>query len=159
MPPALVAPSAVLRAVERAFVFCHSLPPPAEHLRCQPPPPPPNRRRNPNKSANKSADRFFSKKGSQCPGSQSQAPNTPSLWLLSNWSHVEAQNISQFSENFFSSLGLHSNTMAVHGNGPVVYALTHNLARVGSIPRPIFFAFLVTCLAEKIGFPCTNKAC
>ena len=80
---------------------------PASHLvlesaNCQPPlkrvrrpavqgargmfnPPPPNRRRNPNKSA----DRFFGKTGSQCPGSQSQTPNTPSLWLLNSCIHVE----------------------------------------------------------------------
>ena len=30
---------------------------------------------------------------------------------------------------------------------------------VGSNPGPIFLAFFVTCLAEKIGFPCTHKAC
>ena len=28
------------------------------------------------------------KTGSQCPGSQSQTPITPSLWLLNNCSHV-----------------------------------------------------------------------
>ena len=70
-----------------------------------PRPPPKKRQRNPNKSANKSADRFFSKTVSQCPGSQSQAPNTPSLWLLNSWSHVETQNISQFSKQNFLSLG------------------------------------------------------
>ena len=60
----------------------------------------------PPKSANKSADQFFSKTGSQCPTAQSQAPNTPSLWLLCSWRHVETQNISQFSKKF-SSLSLH----------------------------------------------------
>ena len=50
--------------------------------------------------------------------------------------------------------------MAVHGSGPVVYALTHKFAGVSSIAVPIFFfSFFGTCLAEKIGFPCTNKAC
>ena len=47
---------------------------------------------------NKSADRFFSKTGSRCPGSQSQAPNTPSFWLLCSWSHVESQNMYQLSK-------------------------------------------------------------
>ena len=41
----------------------------------------------------------------------------------------------------------------------MVYALVCKLADVGSVPQPIFFAFLVTCLDEKIGFLCTNKAC
>ena len=70
-------------------------------------PPPTNRRRNPGKLANKLADRFFGKTGSQCPGSQSQAQNTPSLWLLNSWSHVETQNISQFSKKNFVSRFLH----------------------------------------------------
>ena len=61
-------------------------------------PPPHNRRRNPNKSANKLADRFFGKTASQCPGSQSQGPITLPFWLLSSWSHVETQNISEFSK-------------------------------------------------------------
>ena len=26
-------------------------------------------------------------------------------------------------------------------------------------PKTVCFAFFVTCLAEKVGFPCTNKAC
>ena len=66
---------------------------PSPHCSTQPP----NRRRNPNKSANKSADRFFAKTGSQCAGSQSQAPNIPSFGLLCRWSHVETQYILQFS--------------------------------------------------------------
>ena len=51
--------------------------------------------------------------------------------------------------------------MAVQGSGPVGYTLTYKLSSVGSFPGPIFFLhfLFVTCLAEKIGFPCTNKAC
>ena len=62
---------------------------------------------------------------SECPGSQSQAPNTPSLWFLHSCSHVETQNISQFSKKIFRlsvctwSL---SSGIAVHSGGPVVYA-------------------------------------
>ena len=70
-------------------------------------PPHPDRRRNPNKSANKWADRFFGKTGSQCPGSQSQTPNTPSLWLLNTCIYVETQNISQFSKKNFVSRSVH----------------------------------------------------
>ena len=76
-----------------------------------PPPPRPNRRRNPNKSA----DQCFSKTGSQCPGSQSQTPNTPSFWLLCSWSRVETQNISQFSKKI-SSLGLYMVPEQYHGS-------------------------------------------
>ena len=45
----------------------------------------------------------------------------------------------------------------------MVYTQDFRTAGVGSIPTgygPVFFfALFVTCLAEKIGFPCTNKAC
>ena len=67
---------------------------------------PPKRRRNPNKLANKSADRFFAKTGSQSPGSQSQGPNTPSFRLLSCWSHVVTQIMSHFEKKILS-LGLY----------------------------------------------------
>ena len=87
-----------------------------------PNPPPKNWRSNPNKSA----DRFFGKTGSQCPGSQSQASNTPPLWLLNSCSHVETQNISQFSKKFFFRLSVCtwslSSCIAVHSGGLVVYA-------------------------------------
>ena len=122
---------------------------------------PPNRPRNPTKSANKSADRFFTKTGSQCPGSQSQAPNTPSFWLLCRWSHVETQNVSQFSKKNCLSVCTWSlsHVITVSGGGPVVYALVYTMACVSSIPDRFFFVFFVTCLDDKIGFLCTNKAC
>ena len=56
---------------------------------CSTPPTPQIGEEIPRNRRNKSADRFFSKTGSQCPGSQSQAPNTPSFWLPCSWSHVE----------------------------------------------------------------------
>ena len=52
-----------------------------------------------------------------------------------------------------------SSTMAVQGSGSVVYSLVYSLASMDSIPGTIFFEFVVTCLAEKIGFPCTSKVC
>ena len=51
-----------------------------------------------------------------------------------------------------------SKCLVVQGSGPVLCTLCH-FTGVGSNPGPIFLAFFVTCLAEKIGFPCTNKAC
>ena len=54
-------------------------------------------RRNPN------PDRFFGKTGSQCPGSQSQAPNAPSFWLLNSWSHVEPKISLNFRKKIFVS--------------------------------------------------------
>ena len=86
---------------------------------------------------------IFGKTGARCPGSQSQAPNTPSLWLLSSWSHVETQNISQFLEEKINCLSVCtwslSIIMAVHGSGPVLNALTHTFTSVDSIPGPMFF--------------------
>ena len=41
----------------------------------------------------------------------------------------------------------------------MVYALVYEWAGVDSIHGPIFFACFVTCLDEKIGLLCTNKAC
>ena len=66
-----------------------------------------------------------------------------------------------FGENVRPSVSTWSlnDAMAVQGGGPVVYTSTHKVHSVGSIPRPNFFAFFVTCLPEKIGFPCINKAC
>ena len=61
----------------------------------------------PTNRRSKSADPFFSKTGSQRPGSQSQAPNTPSFWLLCSWSHVERQNMSQFSRKHFIPRSVH----------------------------------------------------
>ena len=52
---------------------------PQKNLALIPPPPTPTIPYNP-------PHRFFGKVGSQCPGSQSQGPNTPSFWLLSSWS-------------------------------------------------------------------------
>ena len=47
------------------------------------------------------ASRFFSKRGSRCPGSQSHSANTPSFWLFGSWSNVETQSISQFAKKNF----------------------------------------------------------
>ena len=120
------------------------------------PPPPP-------KSANKSADRFFGKTGTQYPGSQSQAPNTPSLWLLSSWSHVETQNICQFSKNIFSSLGFYMVPEQPYGGAQRWSSGTCLVARTGKrgfkSQTDFLLHFFSTCLAEKIGFPCINKAC
>ena len=133
------------------------------------PPPPPKSVKKSQQTTNKSADRFFSKTGSQCPGSQSQAPNTPSFWLLNSWSHVETQNISQFSKkNFRLSVSTWSLSkgVAVHSDGAAVYAWSCIFAGVGSIPTiygPEFFdlqpklsyssqpdgKIVVACPAEK----------
>ena len=75
----------------------------ASGLGVEPPPPPPQISKEiPTNQRNKSADRFFSKTGSQWSGSQSQAPSTPSFWLLCR--HVETQNVSIFTKKI--SLGL-----------------------------------------------------
>ena len=128
--------------------------------------PPQNRRRNPNKSANKSADQFFGKTGSQCPGSQSQAPNTPSLWLLNSCSHVETQNISQFSKkNFRLSVSTWSlsTCLAVHSGGPVVYANIHIFIGVGSIPTAyrleLFGHFFSLVFLRKLVLRAQTKRC
>ena len=52
-----------------------------------------------------------------------------------------------------------SRCIVVQGSGPVVCTIYCWFTGMGSNPGPIFLAFFVTCLAEKIGFPCTNKAC
>ena len=98
---------------------------------------------------NKSADRFFSKTGSQCPGCQSQAPNTPSFWLLCGWSHVETQNISQFSKKNSSLVSTWSlsRCMSVSGSGPVVYALVFKI--IGSGRTDFFCTFCHLSRGEK----------
>ena len=119
---------------------------------------PPNRRRNPNKSANKSADRFFAKTGSQSPGSQSQGPNTPSFWLLRCWSHVVTQIMSQFKKKIRLSVYTWSlsNSVAVRGGGLVIYTQEFRAAGLGSIPTgygPEFFLhFLSPVLLRKSVF-------
>ena len=56
------------------------------HIRAIPPPPPqpPPRsgEKNPTFRRNVPASRFFSKRGSRCPGSQSQGANTPTFLLV-----------------------------------------------------------------------------
>ena len=55
------------------------------------PTPPRSGEKNPTFRCNIPASRFFSKRGSRCPGSQSQGANTPSFWLFCSWSNVETQ--------------------------------------------------------------------
>ena len=57
--------------------------------------------KNPTFRRNVPASRFFSKRGSRCPGSQSQGANTPSFWLFGSWSNVETQSIPQFAKKNF----------------------------------------------------------
>ena len=66
------------------------------------------------------ASRFFSKRGSWCPGSQSQGANTPSFWLFGSWSNVETQSIPQFAKKNFISRSLHGSWSAVCQNLPLV---------------------------------------
>ena len=104
---------------------------------------------------------ILGKTGSQCPGSESQAPNTPSLWLLSSWSRVDTQNISQLKKKNLFCLSVCtwslSNTMAVQGGGPAVETLAHKLASVGSLPGPIFFHLLSLVLLRKLVFHAQTK--
>ena len=64
-------------------------------------PPPRSGEKNPMFRRNVPASRFFSKRGSRCPGSQSQGANTPSFWLFGSWSNVETQSIPQFAKKIF----------------------------------------------------------
>ena len=70
-------------------------------------PPPRSGEKNPMFRRNVPASRFFSKRGSRCPGSQSQGANTPSFWLFGSWSNVETQSIPQFAKkNFHLSVSI-----------------------------------------------------
>ena len=75
--------------------------------RCYINPPPRSGEKNPMFRRNVPASRFFSKRGSRCPGSQSQGANTPSFWLFGSWSNVETQSIPQFAKkNFHLSVSI-----------------------------------------------------
>ena len=76
------------------------------------------------------ASRFFSKRGSRGPGSQSQGANTPSFWLFCSWSNVETQSIPQIVKKIFHLLvttWFLVNSMSGPATGPVVYALDADL--------------------------------
>ena len=103
----------------------------------QPPPPPRSGEKNPTFRRNVPASRFFSKTGSQCPGSQSQGPNTPPFWLFCSWSYVETQSFPQFAKkNFHLSVctWFLISDMSESATGPVAYALAYRLTSVGSNP-------------------------
>ena len=90
----------------------------------QPPatPPPRSGEKNPMFRRNVPASRFFSKRGSRCPGSQSQGANTPSFWLFGSWSNVETQSIPQFAKkNFHLSVSIWFlvGSMSEPATGPV----------------------------------------
>ena len=116
------------------------------------PPPPRSGEKNPTFRRNVPASRFFSKRGSRCPGSQSQGANTPSFWLFCSWSNVETQSIPQFAKKKFHlsvSTWFLISSMSESATGLVVYALVYRLANVGSSPTnhpPKFFALFVTWL-------------
>ena len=124
--------------------------PPNNALQCQPPPR--SGEQNPMFWRNVPASRFFSKRGSRCPGSQSQGANTPSFWLFGSWSNVETQSIPQFAKKQFSSLGLYmvpgqQYFRTCHWSSG--YALVCRSASVGAIPcngPPNLFALFVTWL-------------
>ena len=102
---------------------------------------PPSRsgEKNPMFRRNVPASRFFSKRGSRCPGSQSQGANTPSFWLFGSWSNVETQSIPQF-PGWCSG-----------------YALDYRPASVGSSPStglPKFF-----CTFCHLALPPTEVFC
>ena len=102
----------------------------------------------------------FGKTGSQCPGSQSQGPNTPSFSLLSGWSHVETQNISQFSKKNFSSLSLSMVPELCHGSGrrrSSGICPPTKKDSAASIPGPIFLHFLSLALLRKPVFHAQTK--
>ena len=73
----------------------------SRHTPTPPPPPPRSGEKTPMFRRNVPASRFFSKRGSRCPGSQSQGANTPSFWLFGSWSNVETQSIPQFAKKNF----------------------------------------------------------
>ena len=56
-----------------------------------PPSPPKSAKKSQQISGTNRRTSFSAKQVPSAPGSQSQAPNTPSFWLLCSWSHVEAQ--------------------------------------------------------------------
>ena len=66
------------------------------------------------------ASRFCSKRGSRCPGSQSQGANTPSFWLFGSWSNVETQSIPQFAKKNFISRSVYGSWLAGCQNRPLV---------------------------------------
>ena len=84
----------------------------------------------------------------------------PSFWLLSGWRHVETQNISQVSKKK-SPFGLYMvPEQYCDSLGRWPRGIYHH-QKLGWVKfsDPVFFALFVTCLAEKIGFACTNTAC
>ena len=87
--------------------FVHFIKRPKEPPTFATPPPPRSGEKNPMFRRNVPASRFFSKRGSRCPGSQSQGANTPSFWLFGSWSNVETQSIPQFAKkNFHLSVSI-----------------------------------------------------
>ena len=111
-------------------------------------PPPRSGEKNPTFWRNVPASRFFSKRGSQCPGSQSQGPNTPSFWFFCSWSNVETQSSPHFAKIFFHlwvCTWFLITCTSESATGPVVYALVCRLASVSSNPddyQPKFLHFL-----------------
>ena len=104
------------------------------------------------------ASRFFSKRGSRCPGSQSQGANTPSFWLFGSWSNVETQSIPQFAKkNFHLSVSIWFlvSSMSELATGPVDMHWTTDLQAYVQSPLPgyrSFFALFVTWLCHPPKF-------
>ena len=90
---------------------------------------------------------IFRQNRSPVPWISVPGPTHTFLWLLCRWSHVETQKMSQFSEKIFRLLVCTWSLSTFLAVQAVVewYMLVHELA--------------VSCLDEKIGFLCTNKAC
>ena len=105
------------------------------------------------------ASRFFSKRGSRCPISQSQGANTPSVWLFGSWSNVETQSIPQFAKKNFISRSVYGSWSAVCQNLPLVQWICTGLKICKRRFNSLYRAAEVLCTFCHLALPPTEVFC